>query len=282
MDNGTNTLREQLEELPAQELDKLLNRELDQEHPDGALIRTIMEIIWDREKDLPLEITPGIRRAWEKYRRSVRQLEDWERQARRKRRLYRVAATAAVLCLVLLALPGKVRAETLFEKLARWTGSVVEFFSPETRNDNRLEYAFTSEDPGLQQVYQAVSALGITDPVVPMWLPEGYELVECKKHETSQKSGIAAYFKNGEDMLLYKVDLYKEDVSHKYHKDESSAVIYDRGGVDHKIMRNYDRWVVIWFRDKIECSFTVDCPEDTLYEILRSIYVTEDPDEATD
>ena len=83
-------------------------------------------------------------------------------------------------------------------------------------------------------------------------------------------------------MLLYKVDLYKEDVSHEYHKDETPAAKYDRGGVRHTIFQNNGRWVVLWFRDKIECSFTVDCPEDTLYEILRSIYITEDPDEATD
>ena len=279
MDNGINTLRDHLEDLPTGELDVILNRELEAETPDGALIKTVMDIIYEREKDLPLEITPGIRAAWERYRGSIRELEDQERKSRRRRSFLRLTATAAVLCLVILALPGKARAESLFEKLTRWSNSVVEFFSPQTQNDNQLEYTFTSENPGLHQVYEAVTALGVADPVVPMWLPEGYELMECKTIETSQKKGVVTWFQEGNNQLTYKIDVYNEDVSHEYHKDETSVAFYDRGGVEHKILKNNDRWVVLWFRDRTECSLSVDCPEETLYEILRSIYVTEDSDE---
>lgn len=281
MDNGIHTLREQLEELSTQELDVLLNRELEQKAPDGALIKAIMEILWDREKDLPLEITPKIRTAWERYRKNIENLDRQDRARRKRGTWLRFASVAAVLCLVILAVPRQAEAESFFEKLARWSGSILEFFGPETKNDNRLDYVFISEDPGLRQVYEAVTALGVTDPVVPMWIPEGYELVECKTVETSQKSGVLVSFQNAEQSILYKVDIYAEDVSHKYHKDESTLTTYDYGGISHKILRNNDRWVVVWFRDTIECFLTLDCSEDVLYEILRSVYVTEDTNEET-
>jgi len=31
----------------------------------------------------------------------------------------------------------------------------------------------------------------------------------------------------------------------------------------------------VWVRDNLECSLTVDCQEDTLFEMLRSIYKME-------
>lgn len=281
MDNGIHT-RRQLETLSTKELDALINRELDQERPDGALIGQIMEIIWEREKDLPLEITPGIQAAWDRYRERIKKLDDLERKRRWRAGFLRLAYTAAVLSLLILAIPREVQAETLFEKLTRWSASVVEFFSPETKNENKTQYRFETENPGLQQVYDTLVSLGVTEPVVPMWLPEGYELEGCKKIDTAQKMGVTACFKDGNSQLIYKIDVYDEDVSHKYHKDGTPVILYDWAGVEHTILKNNDLWVVIWFQDKTECFLTLDCPEETLYEILRSIYVTEDSYETID
>ena len=81
--------------------------------------------------------------------------------------------------------------------------------------------------------------------------------------------------------LVFKVDIYEEDVSHEYHRDETAFDWYQVGEINHTILRNNNRWVVIWFKDKIECFLTLDCPEDTLYEILNSIYVTEGENETS-
>ena len=164
----------------------------------------------------------------------------------------------------------------MHEKLARLTDSIVEFFSPGMANDNIKEYVFETDNPGLQQVYDAVVGLGVTEPVVPMWLPEGYELVECKVVETSHKQGIAASFQNEQRYIAYRIDIHGVDVSHEYHWGGDIIAEYECAGIRHTIMRNNDRWVVTWFTDNIECSFTLDCQEDTLYNILKSIYVMED------
>ena len=274
--NSITSLRERLGQLSTAQLDQMLQEELDREKPDGSLVREILRVLWDREKDMPVEITPGIRRAWERYRSNAAQIDRGDRKQRRGRRLFlRLGTLAAVLAVVLLAVPGKAEAEGLFTKLARWTGDVVDFFSPERENRNLLEYEFTSQNPGLRQVYEAVRELGVTAPVVPGWIPEGYELVECKTHITSQKSGVSANFRNADNDLILKVDIYEEDVSHEYHQDASVYDVYELYDTAHTILRNNNRWVVIWFQENIECSLAVDCHEDTLYEILKSIYVTE-------
>ena len=284
-DNSITSLRELLEKMPTAQLDQMLQEELDKEKPDGNAVRMILRVLREREKDMPVEITPEIQEAWEKYRRNTAVIDSREGKRRIPGWLIRIGSVAAILAVMIFAMPQEADAESLFEKLARWTDSVVDFFSPDKANDNLLEYEFTSDNPGLQQVYEAVKELGVTVPVVPTWLPGGYELVECETVNTSQKKGVAANFidtKDPDNAVLFKVDVYGEDVSHVYQRDESNVDTYEAFGVEHTILRNNNRWVVIWFRDKTECFLTLDCQENTLYEILNSIYVTEDNNETFD
>jgi len=282
-DNSITSLRERLEQMSTEQLDRILQEELDAQVPNASLIRTILRVLWEREKDMPREITPGIEAAWERFREREAAADQAERKHHRLRYLaLRLGAVAAVLVVILFAIPGEAEAENLFTKLARWSESVVDFFSPERENKNMLEYEFHSTHPGLQQVYDAVQELGITVPVVPSWIPEGYELTECKVHQTSHKAGIAVNFRNEDDGLLFKMDVFAEDVSHEYQCGKNNFTVYEFSDVSHTILRNNDRWVVIWFQDNIECFLTVDCAEGTLYEILKSIYVTEDKHETAD
>lgn len=281
-DNSITSLRELLEKMPTAQLDQMLQEELDKEKPDGNAVRMILRVLREREKDMPVEITPEIQEAWEKYRRNTAVIDSREGKRRIPGWLIRIGSVAAVVAVLLFAIPREAEAESLFEKLARWTDSVVDFFSLDKANDNLLEYEFTSDNPGLQQVYEAVKELGVTVPVVPTWLPEGYELVEFKKTDTSQKRNVAANFGDSQNAIVFKVDIYEDDVSHKYHRDETAFNTYEIFDVAHTILRNNERWVVIWFQDNVECSLTVDCPEKTLYEILNSIYVTEGIYETSD
>lgn len=276
-ENNITSMREVFEKMTTQQLDELLNSELESETPDGNTVRLILSILWEREKDMPVEVTPGAERAWAKYKKNIANLETAEkRKVRFRRWSLRAASVAAVLCLLIFAVPQKAGAESFFEKLARLTDSIVEFFSPGMANDNVVEYVFATDNPGLQQVYDAVVALGVTYPVVPTWLPEGYELVECKTAETRKKTCVLANFENDSEFIILQYDIYSLDISHEYHWDGTDVQLYEHHGQKYSIMRNDNRWVIIWFKDKMECFLTLDCQEGSLYKILDSIYVTED------
>lgn len=276
-ENDMTSTRKKLKQLDTEQLDELLNRELEKDHADGETVRMILDILWEREKDLPVEVTPGAKKAWAKYKKNIAKLDSREARTIQIRRwALRVASAAAVLSILIIAVPREAEANNFFEKLTSFTESIVEFFSPGMENNNFADYKFETDNPGLQQVYDAVVNLGVTDPVVPMWLPEGYELVECKTVGTSQKKGLVANFAFEQDVLMLKVDMYDLDVSHEYHWEGPSAECYERSGVEHTIMRNNDKLVVVWFLDNAECSIIVDCQEDTLHRILNSIYVMEE------
>lgn len=266
-----------LESLTTPELDEMLNAELRKETPDGALFRRIIRVLEEREKDHPVEITPKIQAAWEEYMH-----EDQRRTDRRKptarnwvMRAGSMAATFAIVCTMLFLLPAEAHAETFWEKLARWTDSVVEFLSPRDAKYEHSNYTFQTDNPGLQEVYDAVVELGVTEPVVPMWLPDGYELKVCKPITTDSKKNITSCFSDGTNDVVISINVHKGNVWHEYHKDEEKMSEYESNSVIHTIIRNLDKQVVLWGEENLECSLSLVCQDDILYRIIDSIYALE-------
>lgn len=276
--NKTASVREMLEQLPTQTLEDMLQQELHREEVDGNAIRMIQSILRSRTPPIQVEITPQVRKAWEVYQRKV---AAQDAQIRRRKTIrtviWRTASTAAIAVLLLATfLPKEAEAETLWERLVRWTSGIAEFFSTADNEGRQLEYEFKTDNPGLQQVYEAVIEMGVTVPVVPTWLPENSELIECKQISTSRKSGIMARLNISDNSeLILEVDCYNDKYAHTYQKVDTEAAKYENSGISHSIVQNNGRWVVIWNRDNIECCIAVDCPEETLSKILESIYVME-------
>lgn len=275
--NNMTSLREMLEQLTTEQLDEMLQKELHKDTIDDHAARLIMRILREREENHPVEMTLEIEQAWEKYKRDVTTIgKDGPKRSKARRWVLRASSIAAILCLVVLMFPQQAGAETFWERLTRWTESIVEFFSPSDNEGRIQEYEFKTDNPGLQQVYDVVVELGITDPVVPMWLPEGYELVEIETTDTPRKEGLNATFERDGAQTIYFVNKHVDEIAHSYHKDDTRHEEFERNGFTFYIAQNNDRWVAIWTKDNIECFLTIDCQEDTIHEILRSIYVMEE------
>lgn len=270
MKDNQNNLYGLFEQVSTQQLDAMLQAELQKEQVDGDAVRVILRVLREREREMPVEVDEATEQAWQKY------LRDTERPVRKKGWVLRAAAMAAVLCIVLLIAPLTANAERIYGMLTRWTDSIFEFFDPNDKNTNSVEYEFRTDNPGLQQVYDAVVELGVKDPVVPMWLPEGFELVDFKVIEMPRNKGVSSFFANGEAAAVFRLVIYEDNTPRSYHKDESYVTAHEYHGVSHKILNNNDSWTVIWVHDAIECILSVDCQEDMLYKVIHSIYVEED------
>ena len=270
---NTTGLRGVIEQMSTEQLDEMLQHELEKESVDESAVHLIMEVLEKRDQDIPVEINPQIAAAWEKYqtRASVQSrvkfsFRSWP---------VRIAAAVAVVIALALAMPQSAEAEGFWERLSRWTDSIFEFFAP---GDEMVaqEYVFETDNPGLQQVYDAVTALGITDPVVPMWLPEGYELLQCEVTETPSKSFVHSRFENGKNIIILDLGIRDAKSPRQYSKDEENAKIREIADIEHTILHNEDWWTAAWSRDRLECAIAIDCHEETLYKILKSIYTMED------
>lgn len=270
------TIRDLLMNMPADELDALFQAELGKDEPDPAMIRLFMEIFRKREPISQEMITPGIERAWEQYcERSSSICTEEKKNSPVPKWLVRIGATAAVLFLMISVVPSQASADGIWGKFSRWSSEFLEFFS-RTDNEGRMEeYKFVSDNAELLDVYQTVTEQGISIPVVPMWIPEGYALSECKVITLPAKTSVIAAFVDGENTITMNFAVCHQEVAKKYQKDETDIQHYEVHNTDHVIMRNNDMWSVLWNQKNIEASIFINCQEETLYKIIESIYVME-------
>lgn len=274
MKNNSKTgLRSALEQLPEEELKDLLQAELERPEPDGDSVRLILRVLEEKGRGREAPMTPRKEQAWQTYCRRVESL-------RRSRTLrpapaLRAAVVLLVLTLCLSFLPRQARAETFWEMLQRWSTTVIQFFG---REDSFYEdqYQFQTENPGLQQVYDAVVELGVTDPVVPMWLPEGCELISLSERNSPMQSGLCASFSFGETEIVYKIDVYDGEPAHQFYRDDTHYESYELEGTEYHVTRNNEYYIVVWSKENIECSIAIYCNEEILQKILGSIYTMEE------
>ena len=266
-------LRESLDQLQTEELQTMLQTELERDTPDPDSVRLILNVLEDRESQRNQQLTEQKEAAWQKYRTKVAGLR--KKPAKHLNALAKVASVVLIAGILFVTIPGQAQAETFWEMLQRWSNSVLEYFDRD-RVRAELDYVFQTNNEGLQQVYDAVVELGVTEPAVPMWLPEDCNLTELSTNSTPMLTGLWARFSYGETGIIFSTIIYKGEPAHQYYKDDTHYETYEREGATYNITRNNDRWVVVWTKENIECSIFVDCKEDTLRRILSSIYKVED------
>lgn len=265
------SLLESLKQLTTPQLDDMLRAELEKELPEEHTVRLILKVLRSREADCPVVHNEQIDAALETYRRKVDSAADKSGKSLRK------AAAIVILCgLLLVSLPQNAAARGLFDRIAAWTGSVFLLLSPGDPDNPSKEYVFRTEHPGLQAIYDTVSELGVTTPVVPTWLDPEYGTYRQKIYTTRTNTKVRTTFTNGDKEAVFEVNIYADSIPREFHKEEQPVEIHEFNGTDYYIFRNKEMWTVVWAKDNIECSIVIDCQEDVLYKILDSIYTVED------
>ena len=260
------SLRETLEKLSTSQLDAILQAELEKEPPDEYAVRLILKVLREREADYPVETNAQIDRALEEYERKTT-----PQGIGISARILKAAAVLLVVGTLLFSLPQEVKAGSIFDRIVAWTDKIFGLFNSES-DRTRKEYVFQTDNPGLQELYDTVTGLGVTVPVVPMWMEEGYVLKECKVTETRLCTKVVAIFISGDKEALFSIYIYSQNVEHEYHKDEPDAEQFERNGVFHNIFQNEGLWIVVWERANVECSFAINCQEEVLHKMIKSIY----------
>lgn len=263
-------LQEELEEMSTAQLDGILQAELQKEQPDENTVLPILQILEDREGGRPVEIGESARAAWDRFTESAtvtkprRSSHKW---------IAGVAAAVAIVCLVFLAIPQDAEAGTLFDRLLHLTDSVLQFFDPDRDpGDVQREYVFVTDNPGLQQLHDELAELGITEPVVPMWLPEGYALTELKASSKLGYDKVQANFFDGIKTIVMQYNLTAETTATQYETKNKQVEVYESSGVYHTIIENETNVSAVWEMNGVECLIAGDLEKEMLHVIIASIY----------
>lgn len=272
MQKNKNDLRFELVQMSSSELSQLIRAETGKETPDDDLVLTALEILEERKADRSVELGPESREAWEDYLEKFR--------ARQKKPLLTLGnlakAASIVLILGVLLVSGltqEAHAGSLWKIIAQAGESIFQYVNIGQKETEPEEYVFQSDNPGLQQVYEAVvTELGVTEPVVVQWLEEGYELTALDIIETPAKKGVHAVFNNGEKDLILIFDKMNKDFSPEFDIVDQKTEIYEINGIIHNLVKNNNVFLISWTRQNLKCSIFVDCQEVALEQIIRSIY----------
>lgn len=273
-DNEVRSLQEMLGTLPTSQLDKMLQLELQEEPPDPDSVRVILHILEQRDREHKTEPTPQQLAAWERYQQRIAQSNLRPKPARRRLWLRWSMAAACLAVVFFLLIPVRVEAEGLLGALGRWKSDFLEFLVPgEMLKKTAMEYK--TDHPGLQQLHDEAVAFGVENPAIPQWFPVEYEATMSNVVETPTVNRLLKGFSDGEKEAVFEIKQYSKETYRQFFKDDTYSKTYERKGMTIDIVRNNDRWAVVWYKDNTEYSFTMDCQEDTLQEILKSICVME-------
>lgn len=255
------------QQMPTEELDQILQAELEKEHPNEEVVLPILRELEEREKGIPVEKTPEVLEILEKLSKH----NTSSKQSIHKRRwLTGIAAAAAVVCIVIISVAPTARAESLFDILVRWTSSIFEFIDPDESYPN-ADSDFVTDNPGLQQLYDKVTELGVTEPVVPMWLPEGVVLSKLKEMPMAGGTRVFCKFENSTNDISFTYRI-SSDISAKIEKEESGVELFESGEIGHFVTENEDTLSVTWTVDGVECVMNANVPKEDVYTIIKSIY----------
>ena len=260
------------QQLPTQELDQILQAELEKDHPSQEVVLPILQIIEEREKGFPVEKTPEVLAVLDKLSKH----EAPTKQPHNRRPwIAGIAALAAVVCIVVMALPRTVGAESIFDVLFRWTGSIFEFFTPEQDATNPpVGFVFETDNPGLQQLYDKVTELGINDPVVPMWLPDDFTLTELKELPVAGGTKVYGRFENGNQFVAFTY-LLSTGITAAVEKEETGVELFDSGGINHFLVENVDNSSATWTLNGVKCLLNTNIAKDSLKSVIKTIYRSE-------
>ncbi len=198
------------------------------------------------------------------------------------RRARWLAAAAAVLLLSVSMLASAFDVDFM-DFIARWTDETFGFEIKQhevkhiTEEDviNTPKFFF----PSLED---ALASCGVTEQVVPTWIPEGFTLDSEGAFITVSDLRVSfhAWYWNGDkdgDNFMISIDKF-EDASAAMSgsggiiKDEREPHTVELGGIKHYFFWNNDECVCAWTNGSLVCYIAGDVSETQLLKMVESIY----------
>lgn len=273
MVNERNDLRERLEQTATDELNRILRAETEKAVPDDDLVLLILGILEERDREAPLVLSSREKTAWKRFRRNARR-RGRSKTARWSRGVALAASLMLVLGFLFTVVPQETKAKGLHEIWTWCADTVLAFFTSE-KEEILPEYEYKTENPGLQQLRDTVVEYGGTERALMMWIPEGYELAEIEIDEMRGLTSITTTLEDEENWLIICVDIYDTVDRIEFYKNMQDPKEKEFYGNTHYAVQNRDSWTAAWQIENVVCTVTLECQEDTLDAILRSIYVME-------
>lgn len=268
--------REDLEKMSSEQLDAILRNELDGDTPDSETVLSVLSILEERDPTDSTNRPVGAYDDWEHIRNNRQGcIEDTvpesKRTAKPRKWIGAIAAVVAIVLVLAMTIPQSVGAESIFDIIGRWTKVLFDFSDSGTEQTDQDTYAFQTDHKGLQQLYDAVVDQGVAAPVVPTWIPDGYELKELKVFPQPDSSKVYARFAESDKYIQIMIECHSGKATNKYPKDDISVELCEYNGISYYISSNENTQKAMWTNGNAECAVSTNDAADIINQILSSI-----------
>ena len=283
-----------LDQLSTKELQEILRADVDSPSGgDDEAIFYILEVMEKREHEHPSGSFPDVDNCWREFQ-TIYHTPEGEGQSLypveedadavpagrpRRRALRRGILAAAIVALLIGSLVIPVAGyDSLLEMIGHWTSEQFTFMTVDREDNTDLitdDEGSAKTDVGAE-LRQVLQEYGVTQPVVPTWMPEGFEQVDEIFVEEYPEFGEAEFFasySNGTEVCTINV-IKRNDIveGNIYEKVSSNPEIYVAGDVEHYIVSNENSNLAIWYIENLECTISTTIPEPDLKRVVNSIY----------
>lgn len=227
--------------------------------PEGDR-KTLFEDDTDKELETPAEAKPAPHS--QKHHYSFRHL---------------IAVVAAAAIVISLLIP-TVSGFNLWKIMGRWTQDFFTFTNTQdhsvSSSDEPVIGAKIVQDGEYDTLQDALDAYDITEPLVPTWLPDGYECVAVDVTEFSLSTDFCAFYENGNDFISITVTSYQtvEVMNKNYEKNSDIAITYFSSNNIHYLFENNGLITATWYVGNVECSISATVTVDEMEKMVDSIY----------
>lgn len=285
-----------LDRLSTQQLEEILRADADSPGSgDDEAIFYILEVMKKRKRQDPsYDPSSDLDRCWNEFQtlyntpegtgQSLYPVDEQEigiRPAvRRPRRLHRIVLAAAVLVLLVASLTVPVAGyNSILEMLGIWTTEQFAMQDAEAGPGGAAEdfdRAQNFEETVGDELRAVLAEHGITEDVVPRWMPEELKLqgdVLVQDLAASHATQFFALYSSGTDyMTITIVARVEAEDSRIYEKTVNSPTTYLSGNIEHYIFNNTNSLGAAWYIGNLECSIDTTLSQHALEQVLDSIY----------
>ena len=271
-----------LDTLSVPQLRQLLRAEFESDGADVELIRNITTVLASKEdvNQQDIDVDAAYKTFVDDYSQTeplfgevFDEMDDSEAQKTtepsRKNTTARIAiCIAAVIALLVGAtLTAGAFGFNLWGWLTRWTDNDFRFVPAKTASTETVSNDYTD-------IPSALAALGITEPLYPTWIPEGYEVYETVINTSPPIKVIATYLCTGNStgLVIHITETKNIDYESIYEKDHMPLMQYNNGNNLHYIFKNYENYTAVWHTSDYEVTITGNISLDEMMKIIDSIY----------
>ena len=283
-----------LDQLTTEQLEELLRSDIESlESSNDGVISHVLEVIEQREKENPTGRLPDLEKSWAGFQKyyntpegeghslypeGQNDLTSAERsptplRAMQKRRLRRVlVSAAAVICVIIITIPPALGYSSLFQMIAHWTAEQFNFSEPSVSPSGQIS---DSQNEGkFESLQDALSYYGISETVVPKWIPDDFQPQEIWTQNYPETGDIelSTSFDTSDDNIVITIYYHNGRFEKRYEKEDEAVEKYLSGSIDHYIFHNSNNITAAWYVGSLECSINTSLSETELRKIIDSIY----------